>query len=211
MADFCQQTQTRLVELKQSIKMSGIPSHVQEPILAHINNIGQEFNTRQRPVQIAFNDALKEQARVQAELDQVEGRILTANLDRDRAQLQFTECKIKKQRSLERLNQTINDLRQVNEDLLEKIEQQEDQIQGKRALWLEENPAGSSARRTSTNTADPFDSPSGVKGQGSKKNNFAGMMGGLMGTIGSPTYSTNGGSMVGSTAGSIKGSFTKSK
>lgn len=208
MTDFSQYFQTRLIELKQSIKIPGIPLHIQEQLGAHVNNIGQEFNTRQRPVQLAFNDACKEQARIQAELDQVEGRILAANLDRDRAQMQVTEWKIKKQQSSERLNQTINSLRQINEDLLKKIEYQENQIKSKRPLCLEDNSTGLATRPNGMNTGDPFNSPSGMKEQGGKKSNFAGMMSGPMGTIGSPIHSTNGG---GSTAGSNKEAFAKSK
>lgn len=212
MTQFSTYFQTRLIELKQTIKEApGIPSQTQEKLSAIVNNIGQEFNNRQRPVQLTFDTARNDQVNAQSQLDKMEARLLAANLDRDQAYAQVTELRLKKQKSIERLTQVTQDLRQINEDLLKQVEFQEEQLKGKRALWMEKNP-GSSARRSAMNAAirDPFSSPSagmgsGVqKGKGKNKGNFAGMMG-PMGSIGSPTAST-----AGSITGSVKGgSFGK--
>jgi len=206
MTEFSTYFQSLLLELKRTItETPELPGQVQERFGELVNTIGQEFNTRQRPVQQALDDARNEQLRIQNLLDQAEARMLAANHDRDRTHSQIADLRVKKRQSMERVNQVVDNLTQINQDLLKKVEFQEEQLKGKRALWMEKNP-GSSARKNAMNATsrDPFNSPSDVKGKG-KKTTFAGMMG-PMGSIGSPTPSLGGGG-----TGSVKGDNGKFK
>jgi hypothetical protein len=87
---------------------------------------------------------------------------------------------LKAKQSAENLLAIQSHWQSVNETLTTRLREQDEQIAGKRALWLQSNP-GSSARRDAMNAAirDPFNSPTA-------KRSFdtGGQMG--MGGLGSP-------------------------
>ena len=182
--------------LKQSItQIPGVSSQAQDQLAGSINSIGQDFNTRQRPLQAAFDN-------IQKDHDELYARILAADQDRAQAFAQLTELKLKMQLSSERLNQDVQDLRQVNDELVKKVDLQEEQLKGKRSLWMQQNSGPSNLPSiVNPQIRDPFNSPSGVKGKG--KMVFPGMMGGPMGSIGSP-----GQNLTGSVTGSMAATFT---
>jgi hypothetical protein len=67
-------------------------------------------------------------------------------------------------------------LKQVNEELLERIRIQDEQLRGKRALWMDANPHSASRRRAMNALQDdPFSSPMQTEGSGIGGGKIAGI------------------------------------
>jgi hypothetical protein len=135
----------------------------------------------------AFEHTLQEKILTAGQLDKARRELQTAVSARDHAYNEIEEYKktifelqLKAKQSAENLLEIQSHWHSVNETLMTRLREQDEQLAGKRALWLQSNP-GSSARRDAMNAAmrDPFNSPTA-------KRSFdtGGQMG--MGGLGSP-------------------------
>ncbi len=141
--------QARLVEMQEKIKRTALPQAIQELLVTDVRKLGQDFNEKQRLLQQDHDRERENRDQLQSDLDEAYRQLRDAIADRDRA---FMER--------DGLPSKIDDLRLKHNKSVDQIGVQEEQLKGKRALWLESNP-GSSARRSAMNAIrDPFSSPS---------------------------------------------------
>jgi len=185
--------QTRLSALVQSVEQgNGIPLGVQQKLANDIRTISQEYNEQQRRLQQELDRVSAEKQRLQTQLNDATKHHQRACADRDRYRgdretLRHTveDLKVKARKSSERLNEINQNWKRLNEDLLNKITVQDEQLKGKRALWLESNPGSSARRSAMTAIRDPFVSPSTSHAAAFENSRM-----GSMGSIGSPTTKT---------------------
>jgi hypothetical protein len=130
----------------------------------------------------------KEHNQVKQQLSEAQQQI--ANLVQDRSKisterddllLKVNDLTLKTKTSSERIQLIESKWKDVNHTLLEKVRVQEEQLKGKRALWLEANPTSSARRDAMTAIRDPFNSPSASHTPG-----FATSSMGSMGSLQSP-------------------------
>jgi hypothetical protein len=159
--------QARLVEIQEKIKRTVLPQAIQEPLINDVRKMGQDFNEKQRLLQQNHDRERENRDQLQSDLDEAYRQLRDAIADRDRAFMErdalrskIDDLRLKHKKSVERVEKIGQHWKQVSDDYMKQISAQEEQLKGKRALWLESNP-GSSARRSAMNAIrDPFNSPS---------------------------------------------------
>lgn len=156
-------------------RKTDIPSDIQEFFNREIQKIAQEFNESQRHMQKEFDNLKKDRDDLRRQLQHSKGD--NSQLLQERKALE-----LKHQQSSERLREAEGRWKRIQDDLLEQISKQEEQLAGKRALWLQANP-GSSARRDAMKAIrDPFNSPTA--------NPMLGYSGSVMGSMISPSVTS---------------------
>lgn len=127
-----------------------------------LRKLSQDFNETQRHAQREWTEMVKEHEITKMNLASAE-RDYAANQKyleaANRENTELRALKLKQKASLERLNNLEKKWEKVNGELMEKLRIQEEQLAGKRALWLQANPS-SSARRDAMNAIrDPYVTP----------------------------------------------------
>jgi len=147
---------------------NGISSNIQKHLVNETRRLTQEFTDAQRLLQFEFDKAVNDRNALYKQLDHAHLQLQAANTDRDRYCIQrdqiqrsVDELRIKEKQNSEKLEKAEQKWKEERDDLVKQIAAQEEQLKGKRALWLDSHP-GSSARRDAMNKAirDPFNSPS---------------------------------------------------
>jgi hypothetical protein len=165
---------------------NGMNPNIQKHLVNEARQIIQEFTDAQRLLQVEFDKAVNDRNALYKQLDHAHQQLQTANADRDRycierdqLQRSVDDLRIKAKKSTEKLERVEQQWKQRQDDLIKQIAAQEEQLKGKRALWLDSHP-GSSARRDAMNAIrDPFNSPSASQDVGFDSC--------YMGTMGSPS------------------------
>jgi hypothetical protein len=146
----------------------GISPAVQIHLINETRRLDHELSDAQRLLQLEVDNESNVRNDLYEQIDHTETLLRNAQGDRDRIsmerdQLQHTlnAVRMKEQKTTEKWERSEQKYKHQIEDLLKQVTVQEEQLKGKRALWLESNP-GSSARREAMNAAmrDPFNSPS---------------------------------------------------
>ena len=102
----------------------------------------------------------KDADRYRNERDDLRRQLRLSQEDHGRLAKENKDKELKHKKSVERFEEVEKRWKKIHQDLLDQIDRQEQQIDGKRALWLTANP-GSSARRDAMHAVrDPFHSPS---------------------------------------------------
>ena len=107
-----------------------------------------------------------ERNQLYSQVEEADRQLRTAITDRDRAniekenlQAELQELRLKAKKSSDKLIQMEQHWKRTNEDLVKELAFKDEQLKGKRALWMDSHP-GSSARRDAMSTIrDPFTSP----------------------------------------------------
>jgi hypothetical protein len=168
---------------------NGINSNIQIYLVNETRRIIQEFTDAQRLLQFEFDKAANDRNTLYKQLDYAHQQLQTANSDRDRycierdqLQRSVDDLRIKAKKSSEKLERVEQQWKQRQDDLIKQIAAQEEQLKGKRALWLDSHPGSSARRDAMTAIRDPFNSPSASQDTGFD----SGYMGGTMGSVESP-------------------------
>jgi hypothetical protein len=146
--------QEKLTEVQQMIlRRPNIPKDIQETLIKELRKISQEFNDQQRGLQQHFDKLKKDR-------DDLRRQLQVSNVDNGRLLAERKELELKHKKSSERFAEAESRWQRIQEELIEKVQFQKDQLDAKRALWLEANP-GSSARRDAMKAAirNPYESP----------------------------------------------------
>ena len=161
------QFQSRLSEITSKIRYAnGIDSNGQGILINEVRKIGQEFNEAQRRLQMEWDRIRDERNQLYSQVEEADRQLRTAITDRDRAniekenlQAELQELRLKAKKSSDKLIQMEQHWKRTNEDLVKELAFKDEQLKGKRALWMDSHP-GSSARRDAMSTIrDPFTSP----------------------------------------------------
>ena len=79
--------------------------------------------------------------------------------ERDTLQLKVSELGLRSKEVSRNLGDSERQLMKDNEELLERVRIQDEQLKGKRALWMEANPNSASRRRAMSTIQDPIQDP----------------------------------------------------
>lgn len=166
-----------------------VPRNVQESLNNELRAIAREYNEKQRIVQQEMEQGKAVINSQQAQIDCIERQLRTVIVDRNEARAErdkllqsFNQLHLERKESKERLNdmektwvKTHEELRNRVTQLEEDLKIRDEQIMGKRSIWMETH--SSSARRSiQTGSRDPFQTPSGNHGSAT----------GIMSTMTSP-------------------------
>jgi hypothetical protein len=147
---------------------NGINPNIQHHLVNEAHRLTQDVTDAQRLAQLEADRAANDRNALYQQIDHAHQQLQTATVDRDRYcmerdQLQRTmdTLRMKEKKSAAKFEKAEQQYKQKMDELVKQIQVQEEQLKGKRALWLESNP-GSSARREAMNAVvrDPFNSPS---------------------------------------------------
>ena len=153
------QLQARLYDVQQLIRASSIPRNVQDLFVGELRKVGQEFNLEQRLLQQEFDKAKVDRAELQGQLIEARRQLDRSINDRDVLQSKIHELGMRHKKSMEQLDEVEQRWKKANDDLKKQLAVQEEQLKGKRALWLSSNPASSARRDAMTVVRDPFQTP----------------------------------------------------
>lgn len=164
------------------MEATGVPSATKETVKQEIIKIIQEFDEAEARLKQEYinrekeNNLLKQQyAEAQRQLKNLIDDRSRISKERDDLLLKVGELMLKTKTSSERIKITEKKWIDINNKLMDKIHFQDEQLKGKRALWLDANPTSSARRDAMTAIRDPFDSPSVNHTAGSASNNLATM------------------------------------
>ena len=147
---------------------TGINPNVQYHLIHETRRLAQEVFDAQQRAQLEADKVANDRHALYQQIEIAHEQLRTTTSDKDRYcmerdQLRRTmeALRMKEKKNAEKYERLEQQYKQQIEDLHKQISVQDEQLKGKRALWLESNP-GSSARREAMNAAmrDPFNSPS---------------------------------------------------
>jgi hypothetical protein len=128
--------------------------------------MGRDFSDSRRRLHQNLDQLRAERDNIGGQLDETRRQLDSViqdrariSTERDSLQLKVTELGLKSKKSDEPIGDAENHLRKVNEELLDRIRVQDEQLKGKRALWMDSNPNSASRRRAMSAIQDPFSSP----------------------------------------------------
>ena len=134
-----------------------------------IRNLSQEFNVSQRQLLVEWDNRSDRYNRLSRELEDARQEISSVVKDRarisserDALQLKISELRLQHKSSSSKLSELEQEWKTKHDTLMEKLRIQEEQLKGKRALWLSSNPTSSARRDAMTSLRDPFNSPTRV-------------------------------------------------
>ena len=147
---------------------SGMNPDVQAHLTNATQRLDQELSSAQRLLQIEIDRDVSTRNALYKQVEYLQDQLKFANRDRDQFCMERDQLKrsldaihVKDNQINEKWERAEQNWRQQVDDLRKQVSIQDEQLKGKRALWLESNP-GSSARREAMNATlrDPFNSPS---------------------------------------------------
>ncbi|RDL39722.1 uncharacterized protein BP5553_04062 [Venustampulla echinocandica] len=173
--------QRRLAEHQSHIKNApGIATNIQTLLIDECRIISQDYNKEQRLLQQRFDQIYNENVHVKTQLGNAQ-RELADHHNRSKADISDGN-EPKEERDTVSLQSQVNELlheaqkhekewlnileqsRVANEALLKRIKVQEEQLNGKRALWVESNPRSSAHRGAMTTINNSLATPSTSRG-----------------------------------------------
>jgi len=184
-AQLSAQFQSKLTDIQQTItRNEGIPPNVRDYLTETLRRLAQDFNASQRQLQHEWDRRSTEHTQISRDLEnarqQVEdARRETAEVVADRArvvkerddiQAKYSQYKLSHKDSFGTLDQLEQKWKGRNQELLEQIAAQEEQLKGKRALWMSTNKGKTpktEAKMAEALRDDPFHSPTPAGTSGS--------------------------------------------
>jgi hypothetical protein len=157
-----------------------IPQDVRDTLSGHLRNLSLDFNDQHQGI-------VKEINRLRSERDNLRRQLQLAKAQDEKLSAEKKELVEKHLQSVEDLEEAGSRWKQIQEELLDHIARQQEQIDAKRALWLEANPGSSARRDAIISLRDPFQSPSAKQ--------TPSYSGGAMSTMKSPSIITPGSGM----------------
>jgi hypothetical protein len=156
-----------LNSLIQIIQQTRLPTQAQKELIAEVTSIGTDFRDHQRRLAQEVERLNRERDHFKDRLVETAKHLQATTSDRDHLRNELTSLR----RSMETLKQeydqkqvdmitAAHDFKEEIECLTQKLNAQGEQLKGKRALWLEQNPGSSARRLAMNNVYDPFNSPS---------------------------------------------------
>lgn len=127
-----------------------------DQLRAERNTIGGQLDEARRQLGEArrqLDSAIQDRARISTERDNLQLKVAQVGSTRPT-------------KSDEQIGSAERHLRRVNEELVDRIRIQDEQLRGKRALWMDSNPNSASRRRAMSALQDPFGSPTPSKAPG---------------------------------------------
>lgn len=162
---------------------SDIPTNLQASLVEYVQSVGQDFSQQHRKLQDVFERAVREKYQSVAQLEKARRDLQAATDDRDHAYQErdahekvIDEMQLKARLDQDRITKIETYWKEAHDKLLQRLTIQDEQLRGKRALWLDSNPVSSARRNAMNALQDPFNSPT----EGSKA-------GGNMSNLGSPS------------------------
>jgi hypothetical protein len=156
----------RVSDIRSTIDQSqGVSTATRNQIRQQVDQINRDFDVIERRSQEEYKKLHREKERLEEQIREITDRFHNVVKDRQRISaerdelLLKQELTLKKAKSSERIKEVEREFRAREAELLEKIEIQEQQLAGKRALWLASNPNSSARRQEMTKNHDPFNSP----------------------------------------------------
>jgi hypothetical protein len=168
--------QVKFVEIQNMI--STLPSdrvskETSQMLIETIRKMSQDFNETQRKAQQAWDKERETHQKVNSQLfiaerqlEEVRKELNAAIQDRqhiiqerDSLQVKINELRLKTKTSMERMNEVEKKWKDLNSDLMERLRKQEEQLAGKRALWLQANPGSSARRDAMVAMREPYNTP----------------------------------------------------
>ena len=102
---------------------------------------------------------MKDLHHLKNERDDLRHRLRLAQEDQGRLVVENKELEMKHNKSVEKFEEVEKQWKRIHENLMDQIARQQEQIDGKRALWLDANPGSSARRDAMKSLRDPFHSP----------------------------------------------------
>jgi hypothetical protein len=168
--------QARLAEVQSMIgRCKDIPRDFQEKLSEDLRQISQQYNDTHRTI-------MKDLDRFKNERDELRRQLRLATEQSNKLVTENNDLVLKHKKSAEKIEEVESRWKRIQEDLIDQIARQKEQIDGKRALWLEANPGSSARRDAMTSLRDPFQSPSASQ--------TPGYTGGAMSAMTSPSVLT---------------------
>lgn len=177
----------------------GMNPNVQNYLFNEIRRVDQELANSRVSLQHEFDRAASDRNSLYQQIDQIQQQLEASQQDRDhycmeRDQLQRTvdAIRVKERKNAEKFNKLEQEYKKQIDDLHKQVTVMDEQLKGKRALWLDSNP-GSSARREAMNATmrDPFNSPSTSQHTGFDSG-FMGGHGSVLSSLRGPSESSFG-------------------
>ena len=147
-------------------RSEGMPEPLRSALTEILRKFGQDFNVSQRQLQAEWDNRANRHNRLSRELEDARQEFNSVVADRarisgerDALQLKVSELRLQHKSSSSKLSELEQEWKAKNENLVEKIRVQNEQLKGKRALWLASNPTSSARRDAMTSLRDPFNSP----------------------------------------------------
>lgn len=150
-------------------RKEGLPGPLRDQLTETLRKLGQDFIISQRRLQAEwdsranrYNQLSRELEYARQEISSVVGDRARISNERDALQLKISELRLQHKSSTSKLNELEQEWKEKNNDLVEKLRVQDEQLKGKRALWLTSNPTSSARRDAMTSIRDPFSSPTPI-------------------------------------------------
>jgi hypothetical protein len=158
------QFQSILTDLQQTVARNpNMPTATRDMLSQQLLRIGRNFTESQQRLQQDLDRVRNERNTIQGQLDEARRQLNSVIEDRarisgerDALQLRVSELGLKSKKSIERIEDVERRWKKMNEELLERIRFQEEQLRGKRALWMDANPTSSARRNAMSALHDPF-------------------------------------------------------
>ncbi|KAJ5050631.1 uncharacterized protein L3040_002507 [Drepanopeziza brunnea f. sp. 'multigermtubi'] len=146
--------QAKISDLIKKIDRSdGINTEMQATLVRDVRDLGLEYGQQQVQLQAHFNKVVFERDMNLNQLNIMSANLTRAYADRDqfgeereKMRRSSEQSSLEYQKSIDRLNELVNHWANKNAAALKKIQQQDEQLEGKRALWLLVNPGASPER-----------------------------------------------------------------
>ncbi|KAE8451495.1 hypothetical protein EG329_003568 [Mollisiaceae sp. DMI_Dod_QoI] len=174
-ADF----QEHISNLTVKIHQTNLPINIKHVLATEVQEIKAAFNTYEVRANQEVNHITAARDDLQRRLANTARLLQVASSERDQSRKECRALRGSIEDLREKAAQSAADLENANrrfEDntqlLTQKLKIQDEQLAGKRALWLDSNPGSSARRSAMTALCDPFNSPSVSFGKGSATGNI---------------------------------------
>ncbi|KAF8866886.1 hypothetical protein BDZ45DRAFT_683099 [Acephala macrosclerotiorum] len=159
--------QGRLNTLIDRINSSNMPTTARDILVSEVTSIGNDFRDQEKRLLREIERIMSERDHFESRLRDTANQLRIAKAERDKNRndyqdlfLAMEELRAKSRKSEAALAEAKSHFAQETEKLNLKLRHQDEQLKGKRALWLNSNPGSSARRSAMTAIRDPFESPS---------------------------------------------------
>ena len=132
-----------------------------------LQRLDQDYDETIQRARTEIQRAIAERDGIRSQLDETRKQLNSIIQDRSRIaserddlQLRISDLGLKSKKSMERVQTAEGQWIKEKQSLLEQIKKQDEQLKGKRALWLDAHPESSARRDAMSGLPDPFGSPS---------------------------------------------------
>ncbi|KAG9245684.1 hypothetical protein BJ878DRAFT_479007 [Calycina marina] len=155
-----------VAEMKQAMAQAPMSAPHKEYVQTNIRKLDLVFDCAQQELQHEWNVRATEYNQVCKELEnarQANVKLVTerkqVTRERNDLELKLAQLRLRHKSSSDKLTELDQEWKTKNNILKEQLRIQEEQLSGKRALWMASNPGSSARRSAMTALRDPFQSP----------------------------------------------------